>query len=116
ADPDLAADLERVLTGTYLGAGMIKRGRSIDPALWARRPLATKVIDLNLLLPWMGVHLPWLRTVHLVRHPLEVVASQQARTESLWSTQTRLPNAYRRLMAAHPEYEAPHDFETVAEC
>jgi LPS sulfotransferase NodH len=116
ADPDLAADLERVLTGSYLGPGVVTRSRRVDGHLWARRPLATKVIDTNLLLPWIAGELPWLKIVHIIRHPLEVVASQEARTESVWSRQSHLPRSYQALFAAHPEYEAPTEFATVAEC
>jgi hypothetical protein len=115
-DDDLAIDLERLLTGTYLGAGIVPRSWSYDRLMWARTPMVTKAIDINLLLPWLAHELPWLRTIHLVRHPLEVIASQEARTGSVWSQQRRLPNPYRRFADAHPEYEAPHHFDTVAEC
>ncbi|MBX3286713.1 MAG: sulfotransferase [Actinobacteria bacterium] len=115
ADPELAADLEQLLTGRYLGPGLVPRSRAMDAALWARRPMVSKVIDVNLMLPWMAHHLPWLRTVHVVRHPLAVVASQEARTESIWSGMREIGPPYEHFIAAHPEYAVPTSYETVAE-
>ena len=114
-DEALARDLERLITGTYLGAGMIQRSPSIDRALWARAPLVTKMIDVNLLLPWLAGALPWLTTVLIVRHPLAVVASQQARADSVWAKYRTLSLSYQRFMAAHPEYDGPLEYDTVEE-
>lgn len=115
ADPVLAEMLERLCTGTYLGANLIFRSRANDLGLWRRRPMVTKHITLNLLLPWMAVQMPWLRTVQIVRHPLEVVASQEGRRDSYWATTTTLSRPYSRFMDAHPEYRAPREHETTAE-
>lgn len=116
SDPELAADLERLLTGSYLGPGLVGRSRKIDGALWRRSPVVAKVIDSNFILPWITASLPWLRTIHMVRHPLAVVASQEARVGSYWSTQRTMGPAYQEFMAAHPEYAGPVEFDTVATC
>lgn len=115
ADRNLEAVLEPLLTGTYLGANLLARRARSEAALWRRRPIVTKNITLNLLLPWMAQQMPWLRTVQVVRHPLAVVSSQQGRTESYWASTTELSRPYHRFMAAHPEYRAPTKHATVAD-
>lgn len=114
-DPAFAEAMERILTGTYLGAGLLARTRTNIEGLWRRRPVVSKHVALNLLLPWIAQQMPWLRVMQLVRHPLAVVASQQAREATYWATATSLSPPYRTFLAAHPEYDVPTDFETVEE-
>ena len=105
----------RVCTGTYLGANLIFHNRRNDVGLWWGRPVVTKHITLNLLLPWIATQLPWLRTVQIVRHPLAVVASQEGRAGSYWAETTTLSRPYRRFLEAHGEYDAPLDHASTAE-
>ena len=114
-DPALAADLEQVLTGRYLSPGLIFTNRHNTLGLWAQRPLASKVIDMNLIMPWVATNLPWLRVVQLIRNPLTVVASRLVVTTAVWSSATSLGSVYADFMAVEPSYAGPLEFETPAE-
>jgi hypothetical protein len=115
ADPQLAADLERIITGTYLGPNLVLRTRRNTIGLWTRSPVVTKVIDTNLLLPWIATHLPWLRIVELIRHPFAVAASREARSGSVWARSTDITDSYRTFMDAQPAYDGPTVFDSPSE-
>ena len=112
ADAGLARDLERVVTGTYLGPGLIMPNRRNTVGLWTRRPMVTKVVDANLLVPWIVTQLPWLRVIEIVRHPFAVAASRQARADSVWAQQTSIADSYQSFMEHHPEYAGPTEFDS----
>lgn len=114
-DPTLATDLEQVLTGRYLGPGLVFMNRQNTIGLWSRRPMICKLIDVSLMLPWIAEHLEWLRIVQIVRHPFDVAASRHALPATSWSRDTALTEPYLDFIAAHPEYDGQREFSSPAE-
>lgn len=115
ADPVFADAMGRLLCGAHLGPGIVRRDRRTTLALWSRQAPVTKVVNLNLLLPWLTASLPGLRVVQIVRNPLATVSSQMHFPGSYWESATSLSLPYQRFLATRPFGDVPVEYDHVEE-
>lgn len=64
--------LEQLLLGDINSAWISSRNKK-----WFARRRLIKEIRSNLMLPWIGTHYPWVKTVWIIRNPLSVAASRK---------------------------------------
>jgi hypothetical protein len=113
-DPAFEAALVDLFAGRHVVPNVF-RPREL-PHLVAGRPVLTKLITGNLLLPWLVKHLPALRIVQIVRNPAAVVASQVVYPPGDWSGLRAISPEYDPFLREHPDYAQPQEpFESLEE-
>ena len=109
---------EAALVGLFAGRHVVPhlfRPREL-PHLVVGRPVLTKLITANLLLPWLVKHLPALRIVQIVRNPAAVVASQVVYPPGDWAGLRAISPEYDPFLHEHPDYAKPQErFDTLDE-
>ncbi len=101
-DPALEAALVDLFAGRHV-VPTVFAPREL-PHLMAGRPVLTKLITANLLLPWLVKHLPALRIVQIVRQPAAMIASQIVYPAGSWSGLRSISPEYDPFLREHPDY------------
>jgi hypothetical protein len=113
-DPALEAALVDLFAGRHV-VPTIFRPREL-PHLLAGRPVLTKLITGNLLLPWLVTRLPALRIIQIVRNPAAMIASQMMYPAGSWSGLHAISPEYDPFLVEHPGYARPQEhFGTLEE-
>lgn len=113
-DPEFAAALEDLFAGRYVVPWVYQLDAL--PKLIAGRPVLTKLITGNLLVPWLVRQLPALRIVQIVRNPAAMIASQVMYPPGDWQGLRAISPEYDPFLADHPHYARPGEtFDSLEE-